>query len=250
MKIKNRIFFIFLLSVSCAISVTAQNLKSMPAVQRDSLLISISKEVILKYGPEYYRENQKPTIIREIVSEGTQAGDFLYYVTFPYDKAEETLEWDYSARVVIRENTGNPASVLFGNGFGCSVPEEKDWRNDMTIEPIPYQEAIVALYPLVEILTPSPDESRMLDMMDYAEKMNASGKRIVVILPDSLLGKQEQIDELYQRLRLKSMEEPSNKEELLRKGYERQSDGNWVKTRPDVPPHKRVTEFQSQPAGR
>jgi len=40
------------------------------------------------------------------------------------------------------------------------------------------------------------------------------------------------------------MEEPINKEELIRKGFERQNNGQWVKTRPDIPPNKRFQELQ------
>ena len=64
---------------------------------------------------------------------------------FLYDTAEETLSWDYAAKVGIRD-TGYPSAVTFGNGMGRNIPENVDWRNDTTIEPVSYQESIVPLY--------------------------------------------------------------------------------------------------------
>jgi len=69
---------------------------------------------------------------------------------------EETLECDYAAKVSIWEDTGHPVSVIFGNNWGRPIPEGMDWRNDTTIESIPYQAA--ALVPLYDINNPDPNQ--------------------------------------------------------------------------------------------
>ena len=213
MRTIKQIFFIILLCISYNTTI-AQNLSSMPVVKRDSLLISIAIEVVLKYGPDYYREYSKPIIERQTVPQkgeinpsGVNASRVSYRVTFPYDKAEETLEWDYAAKVQIWADTGNPTGVDFGNGIGIGFQEGSDWRN-VTIEPISYQEATRPIYGI-----------------------------LTIEVPESIIG--EQAREEYIQQALKKDREPLNKDELIRKGWVKQSDGQWVKTTPDVPPHKR-----------
>ena len=194
MKLIKKLFFIILLVVSYNTSI-AQNLDSMPVDKRDSIIISISKEIILKYGSDYYREYSLPMIERSMVPlrgesnpSGINAGRVAYVVTFLYDKTEETLEWDYTAKVSIWADTGNPCNVMFGNGFAKGITEGADWRNDTKIEPVPYQESIVPLYDIN-----NPDTNQ----------------------------------------------EPRNKDELIRKGYERkmvEGREQWERTRPDTPP--------------
>jgi len=181
MKLTKQIMIIILLFVSYN-NAMAQNLDRLPQPKRDSILISIAKEVILKYGPDYYREYAKPIIKRSNTDRAA------YEVTFLYDKTEETLEWDYAAKVFIWADTGNPGSVFFGNGFGRGIPEGREWLTDTTISPVPYQESVVPLY---DINNHDPNQ------------------------------------------------EPVNKDELIRKGWEKRGDrGEWVKTRPDVPPQR------------
>jgi len=133
----------------------------MPIAKRDSILISISKEVILKYGPDYYREYSQPIIEQSIVPPkgeinptGLNAGRVIYSVTFLYDKTEETMEWDYAAKVNIWADTWQPAGVNFGNGFGRGIPENVDWRN-ATPNPMRYHESIIPLY---DINNPDPNQ--------------------------------------------------------------------------------------------
>jgi len=66
-----------------------------------------------------------------------------------------------------------------------------DWRNDMTIEPVPYQDGT---RPIFNIYNSDPNQ------------------------------------------------DPVNKDEIISRGWGKNSDGKWVKVRPDVPPHKRVKE--------
>jgi len=186
MKTIKKIIFVILLYASYNVAAIAQNLNSMPVVKRDSILISIAKEAVLKCGPDYYREYKEP-VIREdkVPPEGKDAGKIIFWVTFLYDRTEETLEWDYAAQVNIWGDTGRPIAVFFGNGFGRRIPDNIDWRKDTTIAPMPYQESIRPIY---NINNPDPNQ------------------------------------------------EPVNKDVLIRKGFEKRSDGEWVRTRPDTPP--------------
>ena len=214
MKTIHKNIFIVLLCVSYH-AVTAQNLDSMPSSKRDSILISIAKEAILKYGPDYYREYAKPIIERNIISlkgemnpTGINAGRISYQLTYLYDKTEETLEWDYAAKVSIWADTWHPSRVQIGTGFIRIIPEDIDWRNDTSIEPFLYQESIVPIYGFISIE-----------------------------IPDSITDEQAR-EEYFQKAfkEKESNQEPVNKDLLIRKGWEKGSDGEWVKTRPDTPP--------------
>ena len=174
---------------------TAQNLDKMSKNKRESLLIATAKEVVMKYGPDYYRDYKPPVIERYQVPPkgernptGEMVGKIFYYVIFLHDKTQESLEMGFAAKVVFPEDTGKPVGILFGNNWGREVPE--NWRNETITEAEqnPYQET---LFPIYDYNNPDPDQ------------------------------------------------EPKNKDELIRKGYERREHGQWVKTRPDVPPHKR-----------
>ena len=180
----------------------AQNLYSMPEAKRDSLLISISKDVILKFGPDYYREYKEPEIsykkyppIDQIYDKRfvNWADRYFYEIKFFYDPAEETLNWDFAARVSIWADTGDLYAVDFGSGAGRYFEEGKgkDWRNNTTIEIVPYQESVTPLY---DINNQDPNQ------------------------------------------------EPVNKDYLIKKGYVKDPNrqNNWIKMTPDVPPHKRV----------
>lgn len=145
----------------------SQNLDSYPQAKRDSILVSIAKEVILKYGPGYYREFSNPEIKRlkfppkgERNSTGENANRIYYIVTFRYDKTKELLEFDFAAFVRFWADTGIPDAVSFGNGIGVNIPEshakkfiskkqknkedtipKNDNQIEEYIEPIPYQQA-------------------------------------------------------------------------------------------------------------
>jgi len=140
-----KIIFAVLLCVSC--NAAAQNLNSMPAAERNALLISIAKDVVLIFGPDYYREYGEPIIERNIVQrgeenlEGINAGRVIYRVTFLYDRTQERFEMDYAAMVNIWGDTGRPASVLFGNGWAFGIPEHSPW-NVGPAEPMPFQQVM------------------------------------------------------------------------------------------------------------
>jgi len=106
-------------------------LKSIPIEQRNALLISISIEAILKYGPDYYRDYQQPVIINNKYPSADQFNDnrfiawaerYYYDIIFLYDKTEETLECEYAAKIRIWADTGHLHSASFGNGYGRLIP--------------------------------------------------------------------------------------------------------------------------------
>ena len=249
MKAIYKIIFTILLCTGYTITAIAQNLNSMPEAQRDSLLISVAKEAVLKLGPDYYREYKQPVVsyqqspIDPYINRPDRDNTCYYIITFPYDPAVEQLEYDFAARVCIYEDTGDLESVLFGCGTGKGRYRMYgiDWRNDTSIVPVPYQERPIAPeYPFIEFHQPwSPITQEREDELLIKLNEGRHPDNPVVIIPSSLLGNQEQIDEFQKKVIAQSREVPLNLDELLRRGYERQSDGTWVKTRPDVPPHKR-----------
>lgn len=218
MKI-NRIFLIISICMNCFLVTNSQNLRILSSSKQDSL-ITLSKELILRFGPDYYREYKKPEIsfeqfpsIRKIADQRLikLADRYFYRVTFPYDMTQETFECPYAAQVDIWADTFEPSRVMFGCGIGISLLDIKDWRNDNTIEPIEYQE--ISISPIY----------------DYS-----------ISVPDSLYEKpEEQIEEYRRKFFELNPPEPTNKDELIKRGWEKRSDGEWVKVRSDIPPNKR-----------
>ena len=47
--------------------------------------------------------------------------NFYTELTFPYDKAQEYLEWNYAANVDIWDDDGTPKGVMFGHGLGIHL---------------------------------------------------------------------------------------------------------------------------------
>jgi hypothetical protein len=180
-----------------------QNLAKMSREKRDTYLIALAEEVVLKFGPDYYRDDYPPIIERKMITSeeialgggielwGGRAGRWFYKVIFKYDTAQEKLDWDYAARVEIWEDNGNPFGVTFGNGWGYNLKE--DWRTNETIGPMKYQES--EEIPVYEWNHPERDPVNL--------------------------------NELKRR----------GYEKKLIDGEER-----WIKTRPDVPPARRKKE--------
>lgn len=110
----------------CCLNVVAQpkihNLSRMNENDRNAYLVEKAKEVVLNFGPDYYREYGEPEIseLKTFTEDRWEKykGDKYYTVTFRYDKTKETLEWDFAAEVDIWEKDGEPQGVKFGNGIG------------------------------------------------------------------------------------------------------------------------------------
>jgi len=146
MKNNDKIIYIIILLYSLCLNTFSQDLDSLPQQQRDSILIEVAKEVVLKYGPGYYREYKRPIITRrqilpmgDINVTGKNAGRIFYEVIFLYDETKELLEYDFAARVAIWGDTHKPIRVLFGNGFIKKIPEV-DLRSSKTVDQVPYQQ--------------------------------------------------------------------------------------------------------------
>ena len=166
-----KIIFAILLCVSYSTTSMAQNLRTMPVDQRDSLLISIAKEVVLLNGPDWYRKYGEPIIERHEVPRELNSGRryarrYFYTVTFLYDRTQERLHMDFAARVSIRED-GVPVNVQFGNGLLISSPEN-DLRNvGEAVIPIPFRQADPI--PIFDPNNPDPDQEP-LNINEFIER--------------------------------------------------------------------------------
>lgn len=141
----------------------SQNLDSYPQAKRDSILVSIAKEVVLKYGPGYYREFKKPLIERKQISKnghrgGIDANRPYYKITSYYDPKKETLEWDYATVVYIWADSGKPNFISFGNGRGLRIPEI-ELREGEEIRQVPYQPGTSLKFIITEIDTTSRNKN-------------------------------------------------------------------------------------------
>lgn len=131
---------IFLLCFLYSFTFYAQplNLKGMDSKERNAYLVKKAKEVIMNFGPDYYREYKEPEIsdlkvfsdendprqeIRNII------GREYYSVIIPYDKNKEFLEWSYAAEVGIWADDGEPMLVIFGcnKGINFFFRPYKEW---------------------------------------------------------------------------------------------------------------------------
>ena len=110
-------------------------LSKMKKKERNAYLVEKSKEVIMNFGPRFYREYGEPEISgREVYKiKGNDiydrpavdkfVGMGYYTVTFRYDMEEEIFAWDYAAVVEIWDD-GEPKTVKFGEGYGTYFYEE------------------------------------------------------------------------------------------------------------------------------
>ena len=105
------------------------HLSQMDSVKRYEYLVKLAREVVLNFGPGYYRDNMNPTIsdlrvfsdsslVKRFPEAKRNLGRKYYTVTIPYDHVQERLEWDYAANVEIWEDDGEPKGVMFGHGLG------------------------------------------------------------------------------------------------------------------------------------
>ena len=110
-------------------------LSKMKKKERNAYLLEKSKEVIMNFGPRFYREYGEPEISgrkkykikgNDIYDRSTRekfVGMGYYIVTFRYDMEEEIFAWDYAAVVEIWDD-GEPKTVKFGEGYGTYFYEE------------------------------------------------------------------------------------------------------------------------------
>lgn len=123
---KNLLLFIMM---CMALSGQAQTreLGQMSIKARNRYLVKLAKEVVMHFGPEYYRTYKKPIVLDPIPFDEEQykgrdakvikkySGRRYYRVVIPYDFTKEMLSKDYAAIVYIWEDDGTPAIVNFGD---------------------------------------------------------------------------------------------------------------------------------------
>ena len=76
-------------------------------------MFPIAKEVVMRYGPDFYREDPKPKIGRALRTKS-------YKVVYSA-KIGEIFELGDAASVYCDNDTGLPSSVTFGNGIGLII---------------------------------------------------------------------------------------------------------------------------------
>lgn len=127
------------------------DLGKMSKVDREKYLIYLAMEVTKTHGSGYYRKDAKAIIseVKKFKTDDTRAeiskniGREYYEVYFPYDSTKEKLEWDFTSKVYIWKDNGQPSDVFFGNGVGKTfvfTPYTKATRAS-NVEQVPYQQA-------------------------------------------------------------------------------------------------------------
>lgn len=97
--------------------------------KRNEYLIEKSKEVIMTFGPDYFRDYKEPVIseIQTVLEHYSEDPDLkdknlygrkYYTVTYLYDKSKENLKFNFAALVEIWAEDGQPKRVMFGSGLG------------------------------------------------------------------------------------------------------------------------------------
>ena len=129
-------------------------LSQMDSVKRNEYLVKLAREVVLNFGPGYYRDNLNPTIsdlkvfsdsslVKRFPEAQQKLGKKYYVVTIPYDHTQEQLEWSYAAEVEIWEDDGEPKGVMFGHnlGYHFTFRPYREWvKNGIKEDEImPYQ---------------------------------------------------------------------------------------------------------------
>lgn len=121
------IIFVFFAMSCVLLSAQYKNLSKMPEKTRNEYLLQKSKEVVVNFGPEWYRENmsveisplcvfkedydKRPEIQRNV-------GRKYYTLTFRYKQKQP--DYYFAFDVSIWEDDGEPEGITFGNNFGLN----------------------------------------------------------------------------------------------------------------------------------
>ena len=129
------------------------DLRSLDSLERKDYLISLSEDVIRMFGPGYHRENVDVVVTEEVFDTDDKRrkisrniGREYYEVTYSYDKSREVLNFDFSAKVRVWKDTGEPLEVIFGNGYCRNFffePYCRLKKRKTEVKQVPYQQAIV-----------------------------------------------------------------------------------------------------------
>lgn len=97
------------------------NLDQLPEEERNEYLLQISRDMIMRIAPDWYRDCGRPKIERfipEAETEIARHGKIAYKITRYYDESAEYFEWGFSSMVIVNEETGRVATARFGHGRG------------------------------------------------------------------------------------------------------------------------------------
>ncbi len=109
------------------------DLRKMGSVQRNEYLVKLAKEVVMNFGPDYYREDLIPNVSKEpkelrvgYSRAQKYVGKKYYTVTF---RDREGYPW---SSVDIWEKTGEPMGITFdgGSGYNFLFRSYRDWIKD------------------------------------------------------------------------------------------------------------------------
>ena len=100
---------------------------SITKMKLDNKLIKLTKQVVLKHGPGYYREYKEPVIKYRRVKKTSRdlhpsiskknEGRVYYTVEYPYNMEEEIFYSEYSVKVYFWEDL-TIFDIFFGDGRG------------------------------------------------------------------------------------------------------------------------------------
>jgi hypothetical protein len=223
MKRVSKTVFLVIVLTGYTIAALSQNLDSMPQEQRDSILIAKSKEIVLRYGPEYYREYKTPVIEEYITSNDDffkeNVGRKIYSVIFPCDTTKEWLREGFAVMARFWGDTGSPESITFGNGVGLHLDvKTEQMREELrTRAQIPYRQGGGVIRILYESLDGSPIDKAKPKNIDELKRRGYEYKDGEWVNPKQFVPPDVSIDL------------------LKREGYEKREDGQWIKTKKEVP---------------
>ncbi|MBR6371277.1 MAG: hypothetical protein IKS24_09430, partial [Bacteroidaceae bacterium] len=114
------------------------NLSKMDDEERNVYLERMAREVTANFGPDFLRDTVNPVIseIKTFSKEDSKQPDIIandgrkyYTVTFP---TKEKLEYNYTTKVDIWEDDGQPKGVFFGTGIGRHFMSKsyKEWLRE------------------------------------------------------------------------------------------------------------------------
>ena len=162
-------YYTFLI-VMCPLLLHGQvkNLDRLPQYERDSILVAAAKQIILKYGPDFYDEHEPLVVTRRVVTKeeennggtarGAYEGRVQYNVGYFKPNHKELLErfpnvTPFSVQIQIWEDTGLVGGMSFG-GNGVSYKQEID----PNAEPDPEHDIFVRA---------KPGEKRFMPKSEY-----------------------------------------------------------------------------------
>ena len=130
-KYSVRFLLLICLSFSTVQKINSKGTESKTQIRDSTILESIFKEAVLKYGPEYYRKDAIVKITSEIIPNdgdyyGLNANRVRYIVTSYYDISKEHLEFRFLSKIKIWADNMKPTDIGFENGSVILFSEPLD----------------------------------------------------------------------------------------------------------------------------